>query len=193
MKSTSARGVDRVVFVVVAAQWWTEIQKEIQSFKDRLQRPRYSGLAASKYLWLPSVVNYPSIVRIKIFDAISVRTVSPSSARSFANTKTDFDVHIDSKSSYTLKSVTGRSYKLQFTDDEGSHYLPLSEWSVVVIQDKSSLPRLKVQPLSRMPAIRFEDALCMSNNAALFVNPSDAPDLKVANTYDEQDDDGDWR
>lgn len=168
VKATKIRGNNRTLYALIRDEWWTEVQNEIFRLKKKIAKAGYAGSTVPKSLWLPTVIDNPERLCLKIYQAMSVKPISPSAARDFARKKAKYEGDFSMDKSYEMKSITGRNYRIQYSNERGSHYVSFTEWAVCLSDDKASIPRISIQNISGDSKKEFEGAICSHNNRALF-------------------------
>lgn len=168
-KGGSVRSQLKTLYIARDGAWWKELKKEMQKLEERISRTANTGSRKQKVLWLPTVIENPSKVRLHIYPAISTRKATLIQANRFA-TKAGRTNPLSSEKSYVIKSMTGKNNKLRVTHGIKKSYTNFTEWAVCVCANEASIPKLKrarINP-SRM-GLNTEGALCSNDRSALFV------------------------
>lgn len=142
VKGERERSQLKVLYIVVAGEWWEKMNKEMAALLSKITNAGYSGKKKPKCLWLPTVIEYPTKIRLKIYQAASIRKATVRQAKN-SSEKYGYKIEPSSSKQYVTKSFTGRNYRLRATLGAKKPYLNFTEWAVCICHDKFSMPRLR--------------------------------------------------
>lgn len=203
-KGNSDRSPSRVVYFSHSGAWCDEMKKEMQKLQAKISglmnkdvQKLQAKIAGLKYystkqpraLWMPTVIENPSRVEVRIYQAISTRNVDVHQAKSFAK-KAGFNCKISNKENYVIKATTGRSYKIKFTNEQGTFSNGLTGWFVCLCNECSSIPSVKEIDMSRRSNSDFKDAVCIYRNSRLYSKKIISTIELPQKEDDDLDDDG---
>lgn len=187
-KLTAQGNADRspmkTLYVSVRGDWWEDVQDEMQRFQEKIRRHGYSGSSKPRALWMPTTIINPKNVRLCIYGATSVRTVSKSQATTFARTKSNYSGLIPECKKYIIRSTGTRNYKLKITSNlDAVTYGGFTDWAICLCESKTSLPKItKGHDLSVSSEAEFIGAICVHGHSALFKCES-MPSETIRNVY----------
>jgi hypothetical protein len=169
IKGDVKRSPNKTLYVSTIGKWSIDMQEEMHVFAGRIKRLKFVGAKKPRSLWMPTTIENPKSLHIKIYLAASVRTVTKPQANSFAR-KAKFDGTIPNCSIYKIRSDSARCYKLQVVrSDGGICYVGFTEWTVCLCKPKLAIPKLFVgEDNSTIEEIEYGGAICAHGHSALF-------------------------
>ena len=81
----SNRSPLKVLYLARPGKWWKEVKKEMAALQVKIAKLGYIGSKKPRSLWLPTIIENPIEIMLKIYPAISVRKVNVGQARAFIN------------------------------------------------------------------------------------------------------------
>lgn len=187
----SNRSPLKVLYIALYGAWWDRMKKEVTALQAKIKKAGYVGSKKPRSIWLPTTIEYPITIALKIYQARSVLAINYHQAIGFSR-RADCHVEISKEKLYKIESITGLSYTLRATHESYNRDYAFSEWAVCVCHDSSHLPRLNKKPdqLSKLDQ-EFEGAHCTYKKRALYVIEQDSPP-KASDDKPEDDNDAEW-
>ncbi|MBS0588333.1 MAG: hypothetical protein JSS37_10380 [Proteobacteria bacterium] len=175
VKGESTRSQKKTLYLVPPKVWSKVAKKELETLRKELAAIKNKGLPISRKLWLPTVIEDANEVVAKIHEAKSVRKVPLETARKFAKkaglNKKEIEEYLNSKdSTFWIKTMTGKKYKLNASNVYGSKDYAFTDWAVCLC-DKETIPILKKRKKNKLETAddNTKIIICSHGNSTLYM------------------------
>lgn len=173
IRGREKRSKTRVLYIARYGKWFDGMEKELLALQAKIAKAGYVGSTKPRSLWLPTVIENPLKITLRIYPAISNRKVTLTQAKDFAR-KAKCATELSQNDSYAIKSITGNAHTLRvkYQHAKISRFV-FTEWVLCICRDKSSLPKLKKSRLNSGDIdYEFNNAICTHEKRALVVRPN---------------------
>lgn len=158
----------KILYIARHGEWFDKVEKEMGELNAKIARAIYADPTEKRLLWLPTIIDNPEMITLKINRAVSVKEVLIGKAKEFTERAQCKDI-LPENTIYVIKTVTGAAHKLEVKHKENKiSRVPFTKWALCICRDKLPLLKRRKKQVDDVDSI-FKDAICVYKKSALFI------------------------